>query len=68
LFAFAAIIFLPPGARHGALIVGIAGLHLSERRALKRGWMPLWYFRLRRWLTVFAGVALAIGALAVHPF
>jgi hypothetical protein len=27
--------------------------------------MPLAYFRLRRWLTIFAGLALALGALSV---
>lgn len=66
LFAFAALLALPPGASHGALIVGIGGLHLSERRALRRRWMPLWYFRLRRLLTIFASLALAVGALAVQ--
>jgi hypothetical protein len=68
LFAFAALLLLPPGASQGMLVVGIAGLHLSERRALRRGWMPSWYFRLRRRLTVAAALALVLGALAVQPF
>jgi hypothetical protein len=68
LFAWVAILLLPPGASHGALIVGIAGLHLSERRALKHGWMPPAYFRLRRYLTIFASLALALGALGLGRF
>lgn len=42
-----------------ALIVGITACYVMDRRAAEFGWLPLWYARLRKPLTLVAVLALA---------